>query len=152
MARPLSRFFPTPLVTDHCSLITVHCPPPPYISRRPPPPATPPHPRPLMTTEPEFRPGLEDVPAAKSAVSFLDGKKARLEYRGIPVEVLAKESCFEEVAWLLIKGDLPTQKQLADFDHDLRQRRAIHYRLKDMIRCFPADGHPMDALHASVAA
>jgi len=105
-----------------------------------------------MSTEPEFRPGLEDVPAAKSAVSFLDGKKARLEYRGIPVEVLAKESCFEEVAWLLIKGDLPTQKQLAEFDHDLRQRRAIHYRLKDLIKCMPPDGHPMDALHASVAA
>jgi citrate synthase len=105
-----------------------------------------------MSTEPEFRPGLEDVPAAKSAVSFLDGKKARLEYRGIPVEVLAKESCFEEVAWLLIKGDLPTQKQLADFDAGLRERRAIHYRLKDVIKCYPADGHPMDALHASVAA
>jgi citrate synthase len=105
-----------------------------------------------MSTELEYRPGLEDVPAAKSAVSFLDGKKARLEYRGIPVEVLAKESCFEEVAWLLIKGDLPTQKQLAEFDHDLRQRRAVHYRMKDLIKCLPADGHPMDALHATVAA
>ena len=105
-----------------------------------------------MSTEPEFRPGLEDVPAAKSAVSFLDGKKARLEYRGIPVEVLAKESSFEEVAWLLIKGDLPAQKQLTEFDHGLRERRAIHYRLKDLIKCMPADGHPMDALHASVAA
>ncbi len=105
-----------------------------------------------MSTEPEYRPGLEDVPAAKSAVSFLDGKKARLEYRGVPVEVLAKESCFEEVAWLLIKGDLPTQKQLADFDRDLRERRAIHYRLKDLIKCFPADAHPMDALQTSVAA
>ena len=105
-----------------------------------------------MTTEAEYKPGLEDVPAAKSAVSFLDGKKAVLEYRGIPVEVLAKESSFEEVSWLLIKGELPTQKQLADFDHDLRQRRAIHFRLIDLIRCMPADGHPMDALHASVAA
>src|SRR5436309_12463 len=105
-----------------------------------------------MTTEADYKPGLEDVPAAKSAVSFLDGKKAVLEYRGIPVEVLAKESSFEEVSWLLIKGTLPTQKQLADFDHDLRQRRAIHYRLKDLIKCFPADGHPMDALHAAVAA
>jgi citrate synthase len=105
-----------------------------------------------MSTEPEFRPGLEDVPAAKSAVSFLDGKKARLEYRGIPVEVLAKESSFEEVSWLLIKGDLPTQKQLTEFDRGLRERRAIHYRLKDLIKCMPADGHPMDALHASVAA
>jgi citrate synthase len=105
-----------------------------------------------MTTEADYKPGLEDVPAAKSAVSFLDGKKAVLEYRGIPVEVLAKESSFEEVSWLLIKGELPTQKQLADFDHDLRQRRAIHFRLKDLIRCMPPDGHPMDALHASVAA
>ena len=105
-----------------------------------------------MSADAEYKPGLEDVPAAKSAVSFLDGKKAVLEYRGIPVEVLAKESNFEEVAWLLIKGDLPTQKQLAEFDHDLRQKRAIHYRLKDLIRCMPADGHPMDALHAGVAA
>lgn len=105
-----------------------------------------------MTTEADYKPGLEDVPAAKSAVSFLDGKKAVLEYRGIPVEVLAKESCFEEVSWLLIKGDLPTQKQLADFDSDLRQKRAIHFRLKDLIRCMPADGHPMDALHAGVSA
>lgn len=105
-----------------------------------------------MSTDIEFRPGLEDVPAAKSAVSFLDGKKARLEYRGIPVEELAKQSCFEETAWLLIKGDLPSQKQLAEFDHDLRQRRAIHFRLKELIKCMPANGHPMDALHASVAA
>src|SRR3954470_7270189 len=105
-----------------------------------------------MSPDPEFRPGLEDVPAAKSAVSFLDGKKARLEYRGIPVEVLAKESSYEETAWLLIKGELPTQKQLAEFDHDLRQRRAIHYRLKDLIKCMPADGHPMEALQSSVAA
>ncbi len=104
-----------------------------------------------MTTDAEFRPGLEDVPAAKSAVSFLDGKKARLEYRGIPVEVLARESCFEEVCWLLIKGELPTQKQLADFDHDLRQRRAIHFRLKEIIKLYPADAHPMDALQASVS-
>ena len=87
-----------------------------------------------MTNEAEYKPGLEDVPAAKSAVSFLDGKKAVLEYRGIPVEVLARESSFEEVSWLLIKGELPTQKQLADFDYDLRQRRAIHFRLKDLIK------------------
>ena len=50
-------------------------------------------------TEPEYRPGLEDVPAAKSAVSFIDGKRALLEYRGIPAEVLAKESCFEETSY-----------------------------------------------------
>ena len=105
-----------------------------------------------MVSEADYKPGLEDVPAAKSAISFLDGKKARLEYRGIPVEVLAKESNFEEVCWLLIKGNLPTQKELADFDAELRQRRAIHFRLKELIRCLPPDGHPMDALHSTVAA
>jgi citrate synthase len=103
-------------------------------------------------TEPEYRPGLEDVPAAKSAVSFIDGQRALLEYRGIPAETLAKESCFEETAFLLLKGDLPTQKQLAEFDRDLRARRAIHFKLKDLIKCLPATGHPMDALQCSVAA
>src|SRR5438067_1671714 len=100
----------------------------------------------------ELRPGLADVPVAESAVSFIDGKRARLEYRGIAVEQLAKESCFEETTWLLLKGDLPTQKQFADFDDDLRHHRRIKYRLKDLIKCLPETGHPMYALQASVAA
>src|SRR6266581_6803279 len=78
----------------------------------------------------EFHPGLADVPVAESAVSFIDGQRARLEYRGIAVETLARESCFEETAWLLLKGDLPTQRQLADFKDQLRLRRRIKYRLK----------------------
>ena len=90
-----------------------------------------------MSTEAEYKPGLEDVPVAESAVSFIDGKRARLEYRGIAVEMLARESCFEETAWLLLKGELPTQKQLADFDDGLRQRRGIKYKLNDLIKCLP---------------
>jgi citrate synthase len=100
----------------------------------------------------EFRPGLADVPAAESAVSFIDGKRARLEYRGIAVETLARESCFEETAWLLLKGELPTQRQLADFEDQLRHRRRLKYKLKDLIKCLPETGHPMDALQAAVAA
>src|SRR5256886_9090174 len=100
----------------------------------------------------ELRPGLADVPAAESAVSYIDGKRARLEYRGIAVETLARESSFEETAWLLLKGDLPTQKQLADFDDQLRHHRRIKYKLKDLIKCLPETGHPMDALQAAVAA
>jgi citrate synthase len=102
--------------------------------------------------EPEFRPGLADVPVAESAVSYIDGKRARLEYRGIAVETLAKESCFEETAWLLLKGELPTQRQLATFDHQLRHHRRIKYKLIDLIKCLPETGHPMDALQAGVAA
>src|SRR2546426_1417828 len=103
-------------------------------------------------SELEFRPGLADVPAAESAVSFIDGKRARLEYRGIAVETLARESSFEEPSWLLLKGELPTQRELADFDDQLRHRRRIKYKLKDLIKCLPETGHPMDALQASVAA
>jgi len=100
----------------------------------------------------ELRPGLADVPAAESAVSFIDGKNARLNYRGIAVEQLARQSCFEETAYLLLKGDLPTQRQLADFDDQLRHHRRIKFRLKDLIKCLPETGHPMYALQASVAA
>src|SRR3954470_24305891 len=103
-------------------------------------------------SELEYRPGLADVPAAESAVSFIDGKRARLEYRGVAVETLARESCFEETAWLLLKGELPTQRQLADFEDHLRHRRRIKYKLKDLIKCLPETGHPMDALQAAVAA
>jgi citrate synthase len=103
-------------------------------------------------SEIEYRPGLADVPAAESAVSFVDGKRARLEYRGIAVETLARESCFEETAWLLLKGDLPTQRELADFDNQLRHHRRINYKLIDLLKCLPETGHPMDALQASVAA
>ncbi len=105
-----------------------------------------------MSTELEYRPGLEDVPAAKSAVSFIDGKRALLNYRGIPVDVLARESCYEETAWLLLKGQLPTQRELAEFDHSLRARRSLHFRLKELVRCMPASGHPMEALQAGLAA
>jgi citrate synthase len=100
----------------------------------------------------ELRPGLADVPVAESAVSFIDGKNARLEYRGIAVETLARASCFEETTYLLLKGDLPTQKQLADFDEQLRCHRRIKFRLADLIKCLPESGHPMYALQASVAA
>jgi citrate synthase len=103
-------------------------------------------------SEIEYRPGLADVPAAESAVSFVDGKRARLEYRGIAVETLARESCFEETAWLLLKGDLPSQRELADFDNQLRHHRRIKYKLIDVLKCLPETGHPMDALQASVAA
>ncbi len=103
-------------------------------------------------SQPELRPGLADVPVAESAVSFIDGKRARLEYRGIAVETLARESCFEETAWLLLQGSLPTQRQLADFDDELRHHRRIKYKLKDLIKCLPETGHPMNALQAAVAA
>jgi citrate synthase len=105
-----------------------------------------------MSAPLELRPGLADVPVAESSISFIDGKRARLEYRGVAVETLARVSCFEETAWLLLKGELPSQRELADFDDHLRHHRRIKYKLRDLIKCLPETGHPMDALQAGVAA
>ncbi|HMP03824.1 MAG TPA: citrate synthase [Gemmatales bacterium] len=101
---------------------------------------------------PVLRPGLEDVPVAESAVSFIDGKRARLEYRGVAAETLARESTFEETTWLLLRGNLPTQKELVDFDLLLRQHRRLKYKLVDLVKCLPETGHPMGALQSAVAA
>ncbi len=99
-----------------------------------------------------LRPGLEGVPVAESGISFIDGKRARLSYRGYAVEELARKSCYEEVAWLLLKGELPTQRELAEFDRQLRSHRRLKYKLRDLIKCLPETGHPMGALQAAVAA
>ncbi|MBE9040017.1 citrate synthase [Oscillatoriales cyanobacterium LEGE 11467] len=99
-----------------------------------------------------YRPGLEGVPAAKSSISYIDGRQGILEYRGIRLEELATQSTFLETAYLLIWGQLPTKEELKSFQHDIRYHRRIKYRIRDMMKCFPESGHPMDALQASAAA
>ncbi|MEA5420929.1 citrate synthase [Spirulina sp. CCNP1310] len=100
----------------------------------------------------EYIPGLENVPAAQSAISYVDGQKGILEYRGIAVEELAQKSTFLETAYLLIWGHLPTAEELNAFESDIRYHRRIKYRIRDMMKCFPESGHPMDALQTSAAA
>lgn len=105
-----------------------------------------------MTAVSEFRPGLEGVPATLSSISFVDGQRGVLEYRGISIEQLAQQSSFLETAYLLIWGHLPTQQELTEFEHEIRYHRRIKFRIRDMMKCFPDSGHPMDALQASAAA
>lgn len=105
-----------------------------------------------MTFVGEFKPGLEGVPATLSSISHVDGQKGLLEYRGIRVEELAQKSSFIEVAYLLIWGKLPTQEELKNFQDDICNHRRIKYRIRDMMKCFPETGHPMDALQTSAAA
>lgn len=100
----------------------------------------------------DYSPGLAGVPATRSKISYLDGTKGVLEYRGIRLETLAERSHFIETAYLLLFGNLPTPTQLEKFDKDLRVHRRIKYRITDLIKCLPDNGHPMDALQAAVAA
>lgn len=100
----------------------------------------------------DFMPGLAGVPAARSAVSDVDGQAGILEYRGIRIEELCRRSSFLETSWLLLFGRLPAHEQLVKFQKDVTCHRRIKYRLVDLIKCLPEHGHPMDALQAAVAA
>ena len=100
----------------------------------------------------DFMPGLAGVPAAKSAVSDVDGERGILECREDRIEDLCARSTFLETSWLLLFGQLPTQEQLTKFTDDVTAHRRIKYRLVDLMQCLPEHGHPMDALQAAVAA
>ena len=105
-----------------------------------------------MTTACEYRPGLEGIPATQSSISYVDGQKGLLEYRGIRIEEIARSSSFLETAYLLIWGGLPTSIELNEFAHEVQYHRRLKYRIRDMMKCFPESGHPMDALQACAAA
>lgn len=100
----------------------------------------------------DFMPGLAGVPAAKSAVSDVDGQRGILEYRGIRIDELCAHSSFLETAFLLLFGRLPTAGELTRFIEDITHHRRLKFRIVDLIKCLPEHGHPMDALQAAVAA
>ncbi|MBW4580064.1 MAG: citrate synthase [Tildeniella nuda ZEHNDER 1965/U140] len=100
----------------------------------------------------EYRAGLEGIPATQSSISFVDGQRGILEYRGIAIEELADKGHFLETAYLLIWGELPTEEELELFEYEITYHRRLKYRIRDMMKCFPESGHPMDALQACAAA
>ena len=99
----------------------------------------------------EYVPGLEGVPATKSNISFIDGEKGVLAYRGYPIGVLAERSTFEETALLLLDGQLPTKQSLDEFDDQMRNSRRVKFRVRELMRQLPPSSHPMDMLQAMVA-
>jgi citrate synthase len=100
----------------------------------------------------EYVPGLAGIPAARSKISYLDGQKGILEYRGIRIDILAEKSSFVETAYLLLFEKLPTRPALEKFSQDIIAHRKIKYRITDLMKYLPEHGHPMDALQAAVAA
>jgi citrate synthase len=100
----------------------------------------------------DFMPGLAGIPAAKSAVSDVDGERGVLEYRGIRVEELCERSSFLETTYLLLFGHLPDEATLNKWQQDIIHHRRVKYSIIDLMKCLPEQGHPMDALQAAVAA
>ena len=98
-----------------------------------------------------LKPGLEGIPVTKSSICDIDGQKGKLLYRGYSIEELAQKSSFLETAFLLIWGELPTANELSNFEAEVQMHRRLSFRVRDMMKCFPASGHPMDALQSSAA-
>src|SRR5690606_9875625 len=99
-----------------------------------------------------YIPGLAGVPAAESRICDIDGQRGILFYRGYPIEELAEKSTYEETAYMLLFGQLPTREQLDAFTHDLVHHRRLKYKIIDLMKTLPETGHPMDALAAAVGA
>lgn len=90
--------------------------------------------------------GYKNTGATQSSITFLDGEKGILRYRGYPIEQLAEKSSFLEVAYLLIYGELPTGQELFDFKANIKQRQLVHEDMKKIMQGFPSNAHPMGVL------
>ncbi|MGH7636426.1 MAG: citrate synthase [Gemmatimonadaceae bacterium] len=102
----------------------------------------------LMTYDPAFM----NTASCKSAITFIDGDKGILRYRGYPIEQLAENATFLEVAWLLRHGELPTQEEYDQWVHDITYHTYVHENIKSFLGGFRYDAHPMSMLCSSVAA
>ena len=96
--------------------------------------------------------GFVNTAATKSAITFIDGDQGILRYRGYPIEQLAKNSTYLEVAWLLLYGELPTADELAGWDDKIRHHTLLHEDLKRFFSSLPHTAHPMSVLSAATAA
>lgn len=96
--------------------------------------------------------GYVNTGSTMSGITFLDGEEGILRYRGYPVQTLAEHCDFLEVAWLLIYGELPTQKQLEDFRKNIKRHALLHESMRRFYDGFPRDAHPMAILSSVVSA
>jgi citrate synthase len=99
-----------------------------------------------------FDQGFVNTASTKSAITFIDGDKGILRYRGYPIEQLAANKSFLETSYLLIYGELPTAAEAEEFDQNLRRHTLIHEGMKDFFKAFPQDAHPMSVMSAGVSA
>ncbi|MFL5510545.1 MAG: citrate synthase [Gemmatimonadaceae bacterium] len=101
----------------------------------------------LMSYDPAFL----NTASCRSAITYIDGDKGILRYRGYPIEQLAENSTFLEVAWLLRHGELPSQQEYDQFVHDITFHTYVHENFRKFLEGFRYDAHPMAMLNSSIA-
>ncbi|NCP21326.1 MAG: citrate synthase [Zetaproteobacteria bacterium] len=99
-----------------------------------------------------YDPGFKNTGSCKSAITFLDGEKGILRYRGYSIEDLAENSNFLEVAYLIIFGELPTKDQFEKFENDVKGQAILNEEMKNIINGFPRSAHPMGMLSSLTSA
>lgn len=99
-----------------------------------------------------YDPALMNTASTKSAITFIDGDKGILEYRGYPVEQLAERCTFLEVAYLILFGELPNKQQLETWTYDITHHTFVHENIKTLMQAFRYDAHPMGMFISTVAA
>jgi citrate synthase len=99
-----------------------------------------------------YDPAFMNTASCRSAITYLDGEKGILEYRGYPIEQLAEHSTYLEVAYLLVHGELPNAKQLDEWTHQITTHTFVHENVRSFMQGFRYDAHPMGMLLASVGA
>src|SRR5438067_2455817 len=101
-------------------------------------------------SKPEYSPGLAGVIAGETEICWVD-PDAGLAYRGYDIHEMAEQASFEEVAYLLLNGELPTAEQLARFTRDIAAERALPGPVTEMLRLLPSNSHPMDIVRTGVS-
>src|SRR5690242_20420049 len=99
-----------------------------------------------------YDPAFQNTASCRSAITYIDGDKGILRYRGYPIEQLAERASFLEVAWLLRNGELPNQDQYNQWVHDITFHTYVHENIKRFLEGFRYDAHPMSMLCSSIAA
>ena len=99
-----------------------------------------------------YDPAFMNTASCRSAITFIDGDKGILRYRGYPIDQLAEKASFLEVAWLLRHGELPTQSEYNQFVQDITYHTYVHENIRRFMEGFRYDAHPMSMLSAGVAA
>jgi len=99
-----------------------------------------------------YDPAFSNTASTRSAITFIDGGKGILEYRGYPIEQLAERSTYLEVAYLILKGELPTKAELDGFTHNITNHTYVHENFRRLMRGFRYDAHAMSMVISGVAA
>ena len=95
--------------------------------------------------------GYGNTGSCQSAITFIDGEEGILRYRGYPIEQLAEQSTFLEVAYLVIYGDLPSSSEMQEFQRKVRRHTMLHEDMKKFFEAYPPDAHPMPVLSSMIS-